>query len=296
MAGIFNLIYKVPFVLEVQDILPEVLQATGFITNNSILKLIEKLGLFVYSKAKAITVHSPGSKKCLENKGIPGAKIEVFYNWAYENEFSLIKPDTSLSKKLGLEGYFNILFAGNIGPAQGLDNVIKAASLLTDLKDLQFILLGSGIESDRVKQLFKDYNLNNVRFLPRLPLEKMPSIYALVYVVMIHLTDHPIFEVTIPGKTQSCLLSGRPVIVSVSGEAKDLVINAGAGLAVKPMDAEDLAKVARKFYYMPPEEREAIGKSGRKYYFQNLASEVQIKRYESLFNKIAKRAIKTEPQ
>lgn len=285
-AWIISFMKKTPFVFEIQDMWPETLPATGMVSNPLILNALARLGMFTYSKASAITVISPGFKRNLEDKGVPGEKIHVIYNWAYEEEFYLPEPDTQLAEKMGLNGRFNILYAGNMGPAQGLHNVIEAASLLTDIEDLQFVLMGSGIDRDRLERMAKERNLRNVKFLPRQPTKMMPSFYALVDAVMVHLTDDPLFEITVPGKTQSCLLSGKPIIASVNGDAADLVVRAGAGLAVKAMDPADLARSVRKLYNMPPQEREAMGMAGRRYYFQNLAPEVQIKRYEQLFYEV----------
>jgi len=287
-AWVISLLRRIPFVFEIQDMWPETLPATGMVSNPLILNALARLGMFTYSKASAITVISPGFKRNLEAKGVPSGKIHVFYNWAYEGEFALAKPDPRLGKQMGLNGYFNILYAGNIGPAQGLHNVIEAALLLTDIKDLQFVLMGSGIERDKLKKMARERKLKNIKFLPRQPMKMMPSVYALVDAVMVHLIDDPLFEITVPGKTQSCLLSGKPVIASVNGDAADLVVKAGAGLAVRAMDPVDLAHAVRKLYAMSPEERKAMGLAGRRYYFQNLAPEVQIKKYEQLFYEIIK--------
>jgi len=287
-AWVISLLRRIPFVFEIQDMWPETLPATGMVSNPLLLNALARLGMFAYSKASAITVISPGFKRNLEAKGVPSGKIHVFYNWAYEGEFALAKPDPRLGKQMGLNGYFNILYAGNIGPAQGLHNVIEAALLLTDIKDLQFVLMGSGIERDKLKKMARERKLKNIKFLPRQPMKMMPSVYALVDAVMVHLIDDPLFEITVPGKTQSCLLSGKPVIVSVNGDAADLVVKAGAGLAVRAMDPVDLARTVRKLYAMSPQERKAMGSAGRRYYFQNLAPEVQIKKYEQLFYEIMK--------
>ena len=198
----------------------------------------------------------------------------------------LFRSDLSLAEKLGLKNHFHILYAGNMGPAQGLHNVIDAASLLTDIEDLQFVLIGSGIDEDNLKKMIEDKKLTNVKLLPRQPMEMMPSIYALVDAVMVHLTDDPLFEITVPGKTQSCLLSGRPIIASVNGDASDLVLRAGAGLAVKAMDSVALADAVRKLYAMSPKERETMGAAGRTYYFQNLSPDVQLVDYERLFERV----------
>lgn len=285
-AYIISRLHEMPFVFIIQDMWPETLYSTGMVSSKFILRKLSELAMFTYRNAKVITVISPGFKRNLTGKGIPSEKIEVIYNWAYETEFPLSLADVNLAKELGMEGYFNILYAGNIGPAQGLDNVIKAASLLTDIKGLQFVLLGEGVDRQKLEEMAKERCLKNVKLLHRMPMGKMPAIYALAEAVMVHLTDDPLFEITIPGKTQSCLLSGRPIIASVNGDAADLIAKAEAGLVVKAMNPDELASAVRQLYNMPSERREAMGKAGRSYYFQHLSPEVQIDKYEKLFEEI----------
>lgn len=196
---------------------PETLTATGMVSNKFVLKILEIMANFTYRRASAITVISPGFKRNLVSKGVDPRKIRVFYNWAYEGEFSLAEKDMDYAEQHGLVDRFNIIYTGNLGPAQGLNNVVDAAALLTDIKSLQFVLIGGGINLEEVKEQMKVRNLQNVKLLPRVPIERMPGIYALADALMIHLSDDPLFEITILGKTQSYLLSGRPILASVDG-------------------------------------------------------------------------------
>lgn len=287
ITGFFR---RAPFVFEIQDMWPETLTATEMVSNRAMIEFVGKLALHVYKKAAAITVISPGFKKNLENKGVPAEKIRIFYNWAYEGNFPAAEPDQNLAEELGLAGRFNILYAGNMGPAQGLHNVIEAASKLADLKDLQFVFLGSGVDREKLEKTAREAGLKNILFLPRIPMERMPELYALVEAVMVHLIDDPLFKITIPGKTQSCLLSGRPVIVSVNGDAADLVLKAGAGYAVPAMDSNALAGAVRKLYNTGENERKEMGRAGREFYLKNLAPDIQIKNYEKLFKEIVSKS------
>jgi len=284
---IISRIRNIPYIFQIQDIWPETLVATGMINNNKILNALVRLGTFTYNNAAAIAVISPGFKNNLIGKGVPPDKIHVIYNWAYEGEFPLKEPDPALATELNLIHRFNILYAGNMGPAQGLHNIIDAASLLTDLEDLQFVLMGSGIDMNNLKSMVSLKRLKNVKFLPRIAMDMMPSIYALVHAVMIHLTDDPLFEITIPGKTQSCLLSGCPIIASVNGNAADLIRRADAGFAVEAMNPIELAQIIRKLYSMQPHERDSMGARGRQFYFEHLSPDVGAKQYEKIFNKVS---------
>lgn len=273
---------RMPFVYEIQDMWPETLPATQMVSNRTVLGALARLGAFTYQRATALTVISPGFKRNLIQKGVPEDKIHILPNWGYEGAYELAAPDAGLAQAEGLQGRFNIVYAGNMGPAQGLDNILDAACLLTNLPEVQFVLLGHGVDRANLEESVRTRGITNVRFLPPQPMSRMPSVYALADALLIHLTDDPLFAITIPGKTQSYLASGRPLLVSVAGDAADLVLEAGAGIAARPSNPEDLARAVREMYAMPPEQRQAMGRAGREYYLQKLAPDVLIERYEHL--------------
>ena len=287
-ARTIGLFRRLPLVYEIQDMWPETLEATGISKNRWVFRVVDRMCHFAYGQASAITVITPGYKSNLIEKGVPSHKIHVLMNWGYEGEFQPAEPDVDLARQLGLEGRFNIVYAGNMGPAQGLFNVLDAADLLTDLTDVQFVLVGDGLDRPKLEKAVKERELSNVRLLPRMPMSQMPSLYSIADSLLIHLTNDSLFEITIPGKTQSYLGSGRPLMVSVSGAAADLILKAGAGVVARPSDPADLARVVRELYHMPAAEREAMGNSGRDYYLKNLTPEVLIDRYEDLFTQLVK--------
>ena len=285
-AYLISLLRRAPFVCEIQDMWPETLAATKMVSEGAIIRALTRLASFTYRKAAAITVISPGFKRNLIEKGVPEEKIHVIFNWAYEGAFEPVARDASFGAKAGLADRFNVLYAGNMGPAQGLENVIRAATLLADVPDAQFVLMGSGIDQPRLSEEAGRLGLRNVRFIERQPMERMPHYYAWADAVMIHLTDDPLFAITVPGKTQSALASGRPVLACVAGDAADLILSARAGLAVPPCDPAALAGAVRTLRAMPLNERERMGRAGRRFYDERLAPATAIGTYESLLNRV----------
>ena len=184
---------------------------------------------------------------------------------------------------------FNIVYAGNMGAAQDLRNVLHAAKLLADLDRLQFVFIGDGTERALLEETARSEGLTNVRFLPRQPMERMPAYYALADATLVHLRDDPLFEITIPGKTQSCLSAGKPILACVNGDAADLVARARAGICAKPNDPRDLARAVRELYAMTDAAREEMGTSGRVYFEQNMTHHVLMDRYEELFSSLVAR-------
>lgn len=288
-ASFMSFLFRAPLVVEIQDMWPETLQATGFVDNKLILKIIDLLGKFQYKVASAITVISEGFKNNIESKGVDSSKVFVIENWAYEQESYTDEINYTLAKEKGLDGKFNILYAGNMGSAQGLSNLIDAAKILEDLDSIQFVLLGSGIEESILKEMSQRYGLSNVIFLGRLPMDMMASMYSLADALLVHLTDDPLFEITIPGKTQSCLLSGKPVIASVNGDAANLIEKAEAGFTAEAMNPTSLVTAVKNLYNLDEIERNQMGLRGREYYFNNLSPSVQVKKYQKLFEDILNR-------
>ena len=285
---------RLPYVYEIQDLWPETLPATGMVRQPTVLRILDALGRLTYRHAEALTVISNGFKRNLVEKGVDPAKIHVMPNWGYEGEFPLVKRDETLAESLGMAGRFNVLYAGNMGPAQALENVVKASSRLTDCPDVQFVLVGDGVARADLEAAARTSG-GSVRFLARQSMDRMPSLYAIADALLIHLSDDPLFSVTIPGKTQSCLASGKPVLVAVRGEAAAMVAESGAGVAVPPGDPDALAAAVRRLRALSTGDRAAMGPAGRRYYLTNLSPTVLIPRYEALLERAASRVRRFSP-
>jgi colanic acid biosynthesis glycosyl transferase WcaI len=284
-----GLLRDIPFVYEVQDMWPETLVATGMVAPGWVARSVGRLARFVYARAAALTVISPGFKRNLVGKGVPAEKIHVVPNWADEDIYRPVLPDPALAAEHGLAGRFNIVYGGNLGAAQAMSNVIKAALLLHDLPAVQFVLIGDGVDEPMLRQAVKDYGLDNVRFLGRQPAEHMPRFFALADVLLVHLKHDPLFEITIPSKTLAYLACGRPILGVVSGDPADVIREAGAGIICPQEDPEALAQKVRSLYAMPRARREAMGQSGRVTFLADYTRRVLVDRYEALFGELVQR-------
>lgn len=276
----------VPFVLEIQDMWPETLAATGVGTSAALQRGIGAFARWAYGRAGAMTVVSPGLKRNLIDKGVPAGKVEVIPNWADEDLYRPVAPDAALARHHGLQERFNVIYAGNMGPAQALVTVLDAAALLLDRPDVQFVFVGDGLDKASLERMAVQRGLRNVRFLPREPVERMPALFALAGALLVHLKADPLFEITIPSKTQTYLAAGRPIIMGVAGDAADLVAQAGAGVLARPGDAADLARAVREVAGLSPQRREAMGRAGREFFMAHLSQTVLLDRYEELFQRM----------
>lgn len=276
---------KIPIVYDIQDLWPDTLTATGMVTKKWMLQIVSCFCKIIYKYVDQISVQSPGIKKCLIQRGVKGEKISVIYNW------SQFVPNSS-SNHLRIEkkvGKFIILFAGNLGAAQGLDTILHAANHLKALNpDICFALAGSGVEESRLQQRVKTEGLCNVVFFKRRPPSEMGPLYFNADALLVHLKDDPLFSITIPAKTQTCLAAGKPILMGVRGEAAKLVEQAGAGIIFSPEDHEDLVKAIQKIYFMTKKQREDLGAAGKDFYNQKLSEEVGVKAIETLMFQAAK--------
>lgn len=280
---------RIPFVYEIQDMWPETVAATGMMVNASALRMLGGMAHKIYKCAAAITVISPGFKRNLIAKGVPEDKIHIIPNWADEDIYRPVPPDPNLAAEYGFTGRFNIVFGGNLGAAQAMQNVLAAAALLRDVPAVQFVLIGDGVDEVPLRRQADEQGLKNVRFIGRQPADRMPYFFALADALLIHLKNDPLFEITIPGKTMAYLACARPIICSVAGDAADIVRDAGAGLTCPPEDPRALAQAIRELYALPVEKRKAMGQAGRTVFLEKFERMKLVKRYENLFNDIVRR-------
>jgi colanic acid biosynthesis glycosyl transferase WcaI len=255
--------WNVPFTHEIQDIWPETLAATEMIRNQHILALVNHYCNFVYKKASALRVISPGFRQNLLKKGVPTGKIHVIQNWVDSQFYRPIAPDKEFADRFGTVGKFNIVYAGAIGLAQGLRTVIDAAERLVDIPNLQFLFFGEGIELSRLISEVHRKSINNVKFLGRYPMEVMNRVYSIADVLLIHLRNDPLFQITIPHKTMTYLASGKPILAAVEGDVADIIRETKAGITCQSGNPNDLANAIRILYTMPLEKRRKLGENGR---------------------------------
>lgn len=276
-----RLLFRAKVLIDVQDLWPESVSNSGMLPGSAANRLLSAVCNGVYRRADGMTVLSPGFKDALARRGVSPERIEVIYNWCNEVPKQDAARDEALAEALGLNGRFNILFAGTMGVVQGLDTVLEAARLCQKTVPLaQFVFVGGGIDRPRLESEAVWLELTNVCFLPRQEPEAMGPLYALADALLVHLKDDPLFRITIPSKTQAYLYMGRPIIMAMAGDAADLVRQAGAGLLCPPQDPEALATAVAQLAAMPCESRERLGRNGAAFYAEKLAMEIGVDYFE----------------
>ena len=207
---------------------------------------------------------SRGFKASIEKYCRDARKIRYFPSWS-EGVFSLAGAARA-PEVAPLPDKFNVLFAGNLGEAQDLPAVLEAAELLKDIADVRWLIVGDGRMSDWLRDEVKRRDLQQqVVLLGRHPVERMPSFYAHADALLVSLKKDPVFSLTIPGKVQSYLMSGIPLLGMLDGEGAEVIRSAGAGLVCEAGDASGLAAAVQEMVKMRRDDRTAMGASGRRF-------------------------------
>jgi len=286
-ASLLRLIRRVPVVYDIQDMWPDTLRATGMIGNPRVLGIVGAVCTWVYKRVDQIVVLSPGFKRLLLERGVPDDKVNVICNWA--DEAALAAPVGALPASFPGPDRFRIMYAGNMGRAQALDVVLDAAALLkAQGAQISFVLVGGGIEVQRLSERAAAQGLDNVVFLPPVPMGEVGTLLNAADALLVHLRRDPLFEITIPSKTQAYMTVGKPLLMAVDGDAADLVRTSGGGVVAESENARSLADAALSLAALSPAERDAMGARAQAYYREHLSLEVGVSRFGAIFRKMVR--------
>ncbi|HEX2241212.1 MAG TPA: glycosyltransferase family 4 protein [Actinomycetota bacterium] len=273
------------FVLNVQDIYPDIVTELGLLTNKAIVRGLQATERFLYRRADAVTALSLDQQRNVAGK-VPSADVEVIPNFV---DLEVIKParkENSYRKEHGLEGKTVVMYAGNIGFSQALEPVIDSAAALTHDEDVVFVINGQGATRPALQA--KAADLPNVRFVDLQPSERLGEVLAAADIHLVPL-KRGLSQSSFPSKVYSILAAGRPLIACVDARSAlaDLIERSGGGVVVPAEDAESLTKEIRNLI-RAPSDLQRMGKAGRRF-VQTAASPAAVaESYESLFKRIAR--------
>lgn len=244
-------------VLYCLDLWPESLSAGGIRPGSLIYRVFWYISRRIYRGADAIAVTSQGFEDYFRTAlKLPDAKLEYLPQYA-EGLFDRL-PDAPPHP-----GVFNAVFAGNIGEMQAVETIVEAAGKLAVRPDIHFHIVGDGVRLDACRRLAE--GLSNVTFYGRRDVSEMPGFYALADVMLVTLKADPVLSLTLPGKVQSYLAAGKPVVGAINGETAAVVADADCGVCVVAEDAAALADALVSLADAPERLRE-YGANARRYY------------------------------
>lgn len=287
-ASFIRWLRGIPLVYDIQDIWPDTLRATGMLTNPQALALVGSACDWVYKRVDQLVVLSPGFKRLLVQRDVPKDKIDVIYNWA--DELALSSPLGVVPAGFPAADRLRVVFAGNMGKAQALDSVLDAAAILQARGSrASFVMLGGGVEVSRLKTRALEMKLGNVVFLPPVPMSEVGTVLEAADVLLVHLRKDPLFEITIPSKTQAYMAVGKPLLMAVNGDAADLVSQAKCGLTVESENPQALADAVSTLAAMPADELETLGRNASRFYRDALGLQVGAVKFAAVFEALSRK-------
>jgi len=263
-AVLLGRLKRCPVVFWALDLWPETLAAFGVIRSPMALGAVALIVRFIYNRCTLVLGQSRSFLPQIANYCDDTSKVRYFPSWAEDIfQHQLNEP---VSEIPSAPGTFSILFAGNVGDAQDFPTILGAADCLKHRHDIRWLIVGDGRRSSWVAEQVKTRGLQErVLLLGRYEVERMPAFYAQADALLVTLKKDPTFSMTIPGKVQSYLAAGRPIIGMLDGEGADVILRAGAGLVCPAGDSEGLAQTVQRLVNMPPNERQRMGQNGQAY-------------------------------
>ncbi len=230
LASIFK---RKPWVMEIRDLWPESIKAVGAMEQSRILKILDRIVLFLYKRADKIIVVTDAFKDRIMALGIESEKIHVIKNGVHLSKYQPRGKDHTLLKKHGLENKFVIAYIGTHGMAHKLDFILDSAVEVKQ-KEIHFLFIGDGAFKGRLIQQAKDLNLKNVTLLDAIPKAAVADYINIADVALINLRKSDTFKKVLPSKIFENAAMLKPILLGVEGEAKDLVTSYHAGLSFEP--------------------------------------------------------------
>jgi colanic acid biosynthesis glycosyl transferase WcaI len=282
-ALLIKKIRKVPVVFWVLDLWPETLEAIGVVKSPKILNLVGHLVRFIYNRCDLILGQSRAFHTGISRYCDDPDKIKYFPSWS-EPVFT----ETDISPAIELENHtnvFKILFAGNVGGAQDFPAILNAAEILKVRKiNAEIFIVGDGralnwVQSEIVRRNLKEY----VFLLGRHPLESMPNFYAASDALLVTLKKSPAFSMTIPGKVQSYMTAGKPILTMLSGEGSRVVEEACCGFVADAGDYEQLIDNIEEMIQLSCEDLNVLANNAKAYAHNEFDRDKLISQLEGWF-------------
>tara|TARA_B100000212_G_scaffold342512_1_gene330122 strand:- start:1357 stop:2607 length:1251 start_codon:yes stop_codon:yes gene_type:complete len=280
--------FSVPLVYWVQDIWPESVISTLNIRNKLICKFLTSSSSILYKKADFLLVQNAAMINMIERFGIASELIDILPN-TVSSDYRPINPkkEFKYAHLFPLTG-FKIMFAGNIGKAQGFDTLLKAALKLSKIGiEVHWIIAGNGSDLKRLKFEVSRLELKHLfHFIGSHPQEEMSFYFAHADAMLVMLKKNKIFSMTVPCKLQGYFAAGKPVLGSIDGETARIIEESGSGYASPAEDPESLVEIIKKMINDFIDKRTLYEKASLNYFKNNYSEEFVARKLENILLKI----------
>lgn len=261
------------------DLWPASLSAGGVGESSPIYKLFGWVSNRLYCRADRILITSGMFRGYLKEKfGIDDNTIGYLPQYA-SSQFDTLPPQADKKDTVDL------MFAGNVGAAQSLTTVLKAADILRDIPNLCWHIVGDGSELENLKAMAEEKALSSVIFHGRKPAEEIPRYYAMADAMLVTLTADPFVGMTLPAKVQSYMAAGKPILAAAGGEIPQVLKQAGCGFCTDAENAAGLAEAVQQFLSAPDPAQ--LGKNARAFYNSHFTREQFMNTMEQVLQDLA---------
>lgn len=256
------------------DLWPESLLIDNFKKDSITYKIIKKISKWVYSKCDYIYVTSKGFKNYFKEELGLNKNIKYLPQYAEEK---YKKSEYKINK------ISNFVFTGNIGKAQSIETIVRAANELKDRNDILIHIVGDGSRLKECQALSEEMKLTNIIFYGKKSIEEVQQYYKIADAMLITLSNNEIISKTIPGKMQSYMMAERPIIGAINGEVENIIREARCGYCVNAEDYKALASAIKKFKELSNNEKSKMAENSYQYYKDNFTKEQYIVKLFNFF-------------
>ena len=278
--------FRAPLVVISQDVFPEIAVQLRRLTNPLLIRILDVLTRFYLHRAERVVAIGQTMERRLEAKGVDPGRVRVIPNWTDPAAIAPAPRENEWAREQALVGRFVVMHSGNVGHAQDLETLIRAAAELRDLERLAVVLVGFGARHADYESLTNRLALDAVRFLPYQPRERLSQSLSSADVHFVGLA-RGLAGYVVPSRLYGIMAAGRPVLVSADEESEtaQLVRKVGCGLVMPPGEPDRIAAAIRSLA-AGEHDLEEMGRRGRVYVEQEAGRQTAMARYRALLSEL----------
>lgn len=268
-------VLKSRVVITSADLWPESLTGAGVVRPGRLIRVLYRYSRWINSQADEIICSTHGIARRYLDDGVEKAHLHVIPVWVPGTD-RILETDEAVEER-------SIVYAGNLGPAQQLDTLIRAAAILErEGVSATVHLYGTGASEGALHALAQQLGVSNVVFHGSVTAGEAMKRSSAAAVQVVSLRRSPAFRATIPSKLSGVFAAGTPFVYALEGDAADAAEQSGGGVAFDPDDVESLATALQKLLCMSGEERTKLRSTLRGHYQAHFSSKVLLDRYEEI--------------
>jgi len=286
-ALVLKYLRRAPLVYAMHDLWPESIVELGKINNRFLIGALDRFEKFLMRRADIVGLSSPGFVPNITGKGVPTSKIRVLPDWVDERVYFQGDPSHDVIERYEMAGKINIVFTGNMGFAQDLDTVIDAAKQLNvSAPSARFLLVGDGLERERIERRAMSESVTNVVFTGSVSPDEANRIIQCADGLLVHVRSGFLADISIASKTYSYMAVGKPILMGAAGTSKNIVEQGDLGIVFEPSNPTALADAVVKLIGLSDADRRRIVGTGPRLFNAKYSRSIGITQHEDLFKEL----------